>query len=420
MIDFDNFSGISWLLGFTVAGLLFVFILTARRSIHGLFDPWFFTVFNQFIFLSLLSVLYSKNVLSFYDYAYWLVCTFIFFLPFVLIKCKEPNFFVSSSRVRTQARLVNLVIFFVSFYQITFDLFFIFSRGIPLLYESGSNPQIYLGGFGVIKYIHDACRYILPPLAVFSLFATGKRTILLFSIFVNLYPALLFEWSKSGFVIILMYYWVAAFYFFGRTTLLLKVTDFALSVAALFTLFMFSRLAATGYGENTLDSLTIRLVQTIDSAYFYFVMNAQAHIPTDFTFTGYIFSLVAPFFGVNISGSSIGQTLMLASGFSAEDGYGPSPPFQVIGHVFMKEYGILYALLLGVILALFKSRIGSLKPWQIIFYLMLYNVAPFLAGDVSILFYYLFITVFLLPPIILAVVISYCLVGVNDVRRYAS
>lgn len=419
MIDFDSFLGIGWLVGFAIAGLLSAFIIIARRSIYGLFDPWFFTVFNQFIFLALLSALYSKNILASYDYVYWLASTFIFFLPFALIKYKEPVVFSPSSEVRTQARLVSLVIFFVSCYQIMFDLVFIVSRGIPVLYEFGANPQIYLGGFGIVKYIHDACRYILPPLAVFSLFATGKRTLLFFSIFINLYPALFFEWSKSGFIIVLMYYWIAAFYFFGRTPLLRKVTTSGLGIAALFTFFMFSRLAVTGYGENTLDSLAIRLVQTIDSAYFYFVMDAQAYLPKDFTFSRYIFSLVSPFFGVNASGSSIGQTLMLASGFSAEDGYGPSPPFQVIGHMFLKEYGIFYALLLGGTLALLKNRIGSFKPWQILFFLMLYNVAPFLAGDVSIFFYYLFIVAFLLPPIILAVVMHFALAGVNYIRHYS-
>lgn len=419
MIDFDTFQGISWLAWLAIAGILTAFIYIARRSIFGLLDPWFPIIFNQFIYIALLSILFFNNILKFSDYIYWIVSTLLFFLPFALIKCKIPIVDLPSSRSRYHSKLVNLIIILLSGYQVTVDLVFIVNRGVPALYEFGSNPQIYLGGFGIVKYIHDACKYVIPPLAVFSLFATGKRSLFFLALFITLYPALLFEWSKVGVLTVLMYYWISALYFFGRTATLRKITTAGLSLAALFTLFMFSRVAATGYGENTMDALSIRLVQSIDSGYFYFIRDAQTYIPKDFTFSRYIFSLVAPFLGGDASGSSVGQTLLLASGVSAEDGYGPSPPFQIIGHIFLKEYGLVYAMLLGWGLALMKSSIGSLKQERAILFLIVYNVAPVLAGDASLFLYYIFILVFLLPPLALAASMHFALAGMNYLSRDA-
>jgi hypothetical protein len=417
MSQLDIFSGIelpSWI---AIAGILILFIYLSKRISYSIFDPWFPIVFNQILLVGLWSLLYFRRAIRPSYYYYLLAATAMFLLPFGWLRPQRFPLFTSPSERSIQyARFANLLLIMLSIYQIVFDITFIASRGIPVLYQYGSNPQIYMGGFGIVKYIHDDNRSLIPAIAVFSFFATRRKKFLLLGLFVTVYPCLLFEWGKMGLLGVLMTFWIASMFFFGPTKFLRKVSYVAIAVSLLSIFFMFTRVAATGYGGgNTLDALQTRLIETGDSTYMYFILDGQASIPHDFTFPKYIFSnvspylsYVSPYFVRDASGATdtIGHVVLTAAGLPTGAGYGPSPPFQIVGHMFWKNYGIAYGFLIGFILYRMKSGIGSLKEEQAILFLVIYTNIPMIAGDAAVFIYYLFSYVFVLPPVVAAILIN--------------
>ncbi len=359
MAGFEFIDGLGPAAWVAVFGLIIAFIVLGRRISFGILDPWFTLFFNQGLLLALLAILLFTKLISGSTFLYWLCATALFILPFFWVhRVTFPLFTSASDSAYRWLRLANLLILLLAAYQFAFDVIFVSARGIPILYANGSNPEIYIGGLGIVKYIHDGCKFILPPLAVFSLFVTGKRRFFVLGLFASLYPAVLFEWSKAGLFLVISNFWISAQVFFGPRKLLKRATIIGVSTACLFMLFMFSRVAATGYADNAFDSLFTRLIESGDSVFFYFVMNGRNGISHDFTFLRYAFSYVAPFFGADPFKGNVGHALLEAVDISAESGYGPSPPFQVIGHMLFHDFGALYALSIGIILAWAK---GSLR-----------------------------------------------------------
>ena len=413
MNDIDAFRGIGLFTWIAIAGILILCIYLSRRICIGILDPWFSIAFNQVLLVGVFSALYFKGIFSPSYYYYWLAATAMFLLPFGWLKPQRfPLFSSPSPRSIQCARFVNLLIVLLSLYQLVLDIVFIANRGIPVLYEFGSNPQIYMGGLGIVKYVHGANVSLLPPLGVFSFFATRKTRFLILAIFAAAYPTLLFEWSKMGLLNVLMSLWIASMFFFGPTKFLKKLYTVGIVACLVFVFFMFSRTAATGYGGgNTLDAIQTRLIESGDSAYMYFLFDGQASIPHDYTFPKYIFSYVSPYlsyvssyFVRDASGAtdSIGHVILTAAGLPTEAGYGPSPPFQVVGHMFWKNYGVAYGFFIGLILYWMKSKIGSIKQEHAVIYLTLYNCIVVISGDAALLLSYLFVYIFLLPPVVMA------------------
>lgn len=410
MVDFGGFEGINWINWIVVIAVIISGLLIVKKIAYSILDPWFAFGFNQIVYLTLITVLYINNILVFSDYMYWLVASTLLLLPFLLLKTQKfPLFASPSSKSKNFARSVNLIILFICLYQVIFDVAFILNRGIPVFTEGGSTPQIYMGGFGIVKYIHDTIKFIVPPLAIFSLFATGKRHFLNLSLFYTLYPCLLFEWSKVGLIVVLANYWIAYVIYFGYTKKLKRISTVGIAICALFVIFMFSQVAAAGYSDNALDALGKRVVESIDSAFLYFVLDAKTSLPPNYSFSQYIFSLVSPFFGSDNGGGTIGQVIQDAASLTTKDGYGPSPPAQIVGHIFLKDFGFVYTLVIGMLLFMMKKKIASLRQESAVFFLMLYNIIAVIAGDASLFFYYVFICIFLFPPIALAVLVNVAL-----------
>lgn len=413
MGQFDIFSGIGLTAWAAIAGILILCIYGARKISFGILDPWFGLAVSQVLLVAIASALYFKGVLKPSYYFYWLGATAMFLLPFAWLKPQRfPLYAAPSPQSIQYARFVNLLIILLSLYQFVLDIVFIANRGIPVLYQFGSNGQIYMGGFGIVKYVHDANMFLLPPLAVYSFFISRKTKFLILGILAAAYPSLFFEWSKLGLYNILLYLWIASMFFFGPSKFLRKLYTVGIVACLPFVFFMFSRIAAAGYGGgNTLDAFQTRMVQSGDSIYMYFVLDTQASIPKEYTFPKYISSYISPYLSyvspyfvrdASDTTDSIGHVILTAAGLPTAAGSGPAPPFQVVGHIFMKYYGFVYGFFIGFILYRVKSKIGSIKQEHAVIFLTLYNCIHVIAGDASLFTSYLFIYIFLLPPVVMA------------------
>ena len=379
-----------------------------RKFASSIFDPWFPLLFNQVVYAILIGILYIQAEINSAEYVYWNMLSFAFMLPFLIGKNRSYS---AASRVNLFSSAVGhfsvVSVKYLIFYQLLSDFIFVINRGIPVFYEYGSDPQIYIDGFGFVKYIHDAMRYILPPLSIVAYYHNSRGRLLFFSIVMCIYPALLFEWSKVGLITIFANYYFSYLIIFGRTKLLIKYTRRAFVLSLLFVMFMFSLAAARGYGGNGFEAFLIRIVQTIDSAYLYFVLGGNQFVPSDFSFTGYFFSLISPYFGYDSKANNIGHVLLSSAGMNTESGYGPSPPFQIVSHIFFGYYGVFYAFLIGIILVLVRSRLYRSGNVSLISFLIIYSFLHVLAGDASLLLYYTFTFLLLIPPIFCAFITSY-------------
>lgn len=389
--------------------VIFAFLLIAclyllRKISRGIFDPWFPLVFNQIVLLFIVTYLYVIGLLNFSDYWYWIGGTLAIFLPLLL---QKRQFFYPERLLVTPAPQSFLDFLkwlgtFVCVYQLVFDVVFVVNRGLPVLSEYGSNPQIYIGGFGIVKYIHDSTKLILPPIATLILFSAGNKKLYLYLMVSSIYPSLLFEWSKVGLITVVASYWISYLCFFGYTTRLLRFTRLAFLAAGLFVLFMFSRVAASGYGNGTFDAILLRVIDTADSIYMYYILDARRYIPPDFSFAGYAFSLVAPFFSTGYQLDTIGHVIQSGAYISTEDGFGPSPPAQIVGNIFFGSAGIFYCLIVGIFLRFIRRKLTCQNPITLTYILILYSLMATLAGDFSLFFYYIFISLFVTPPIFAA------------------
>jgi hypothetical protein len=402
IFNIANFDGYDLVL---IGLVLIVAILIIMKISRSIFDPWFPIGVNQAILLLIVAYLYIDGLIAISEFFYWMVATAALIVPLMLQNHSRLLVgFSSAVCSKRNFTFLLIVAYFLCAYQIIFDSIFILSRGIPVLNEYGSNPQIYIGGFGVVKYIHDAIRIVLPPIATYILLSSSRRKLYGFFVFCTFYPAVIFEWSKVGFITVAANYWICYLYFFGRTERLAKWTRYGFILAVVFVLFMFSRVAASGYGSNTLNAILIRLVETGDSVNMYYLLGAKNYIPVDYSFIQYVFSLVAGFFSVKID--TVGHVIQTAANISTEDGFGTSPPAQIIGSVFFGVFGIFYCLIMGLILCGVRRICSTQKVGIRILFLMLYIASPAFSGDLSLFFYYLFILLVVAPPILCAWLIS--------------
>jgi hypothetical protein len=405
MIDLLDANAINGFGFFLMAVALTSAILILVRTSRSIFDPWFPIAVNHAILVLIVSYLYVAGVISIAQFSYWIAGTAALFGPLIFRDRRRPPInavFTFSSKRHVVTFL--LAGYFLCTYQIFFDLIYIVARGIPVFKEYGANPQIYTGGFGIVKYIHDATRLVLPPIATYVLFLSNDRKFYRVLMFSSFYPAIFFEWSKVGFITVAANYWICYLYFFGRTERLRNTTRLGLIFAVAFVFFMFSRVASSGYGGDTLNAILLRLVDTGDSVHMYYVLGADNNIPSSYNFFEYAFSLVAGFFFVNID--TIGHVIQASANISTEAGFGPSPPAQIVGSIFFGYFGIVYCLSVGLLLRLIRRKISIQKVELRILFLMLYIVSPALTGDLSLLFYYFFTLLFVTPPILCALIIS--------------
>ena len=134
----------------------------------------------------------------------------------------------------------------------------------------------------------------------------------------------------------------------------------------------------------------------------YYILDARRYIPPDYSFAGYAFSLVAPFFNTGYQVDTIGHVIQSGAYISTEDGFGPSPPAQIVGNVFFGSAGIFYCLIVGILLRYIRKKLQCQNPITLTYSLMLYSLMTTLAGDFSLFFYYIFILLFVAPPIFAA------------------
>lgn len=408
MFDYSYFhipNGIEWLLIVMSVAIVYPIV---KKSTHGIFDPWLVFIFNQILLLILITFLYINKHLTLHQYIYWLCSTMALLLPLKHIRPVEfPLVSDKDRKIYAKHRLIGLMIIMLCSYQLFADLIFVFYRGIPIINGSGPNPQIYMGGFGIVKYIHDATRILLPPLATYSLYLTGKKKLFYLTLIIAIYPTLIFEWSKVGLIQVISVYWISYLFYFGSTKKLKKMTLIGVFASVLFVGLMFSRIVSQDYGVNVLDSILMRLVQSADSVHIYFVGDAQSSIPLNYYFIDYIFSLITPFFGFPNEIGTIGHVMQNALGLAVSEGYGPSPPAQIIGHIFFSGAGVIYTMFIGLSLQLFRNTIHKIRQDRLVVYLIFYYLAPFIAGDISLFFYYVFIFIFITPPMIVALLFDH-------------
>ena len=384
----------------TFAFLLIACLYLLRKTSRGLFDPWFPIVFNQIVLIFIVTYLYVIGVMNFNDYWYWVSATLAIFLPLMLQKRQffYPERLLATPVPQSFLLFLKWLGILLCIYQLMFDVVFVVNRGLPVLSDFGSNPQIYVGGFGIVKYIHDSTKLILPPIATLILFGSGNKKLYLYLMASSIYPSLLFEWSKVGLITVFASYWISYLCFFGYTIKLVRFTRLAFLAAGLFVLFMFSRAAATGYGAGTFDAILLRVIDTADSIYMYYILDARRYVPQDFSFAGYAFSLVTPFFNTGYNVDTIGHVIQSGANISTEDGFGPSPPAQIVGNIFFGTAGIFYCLIVGIFLRFIRKKLTCRNPITLTYSLIFYCLMANLAGDFSLFFYYIFILLFVAPP----------------------
>jgi hypothetical protein len=279
------------------------------------------------------------------------------------------------------------------------DLAFFLSRGIPVLAEGGPNPVIYMGGFGFVKYLHDANIAGLSALSfLLLLLARDRRAFAVGMVFVA-YPLFLMEWGKASIVVVGLLLFTMNLYaarHFGRA---FPVRRHLLGVAgiagATFVAYRFVGVVASGYEATIGGAIAKRILNTADSVFMYFQLGGYEYFRGDVGLLSYLFSSLTPYLGIQDAAQTFGVELPRATLGLGEEGYGAYPPFQVVGHLTLGWGGVVYAFAVGAALAFVKQMRVPLKfaaPYFVVLF-----AAQFLAGDSSLFAYYLSCQLFNLP-----------------------
>jgi hypothetical protein len=378
--------------GFLLLSVILVFALL-RKFVFGIFDPWIWIIVNQSVMLTYVIYEFFQNRLHTLHLIYWCVALLSFSIGFHLVK--QSNILRLSWLVPTRFFIILLIVS-ISTYQILGDSIFILLRGLPTKLE----PGIYGGGFGVIKYIHDANTIVLAILIFLSFFLYGLSWYICFGFIALLYPMIYLEWGKSGLINLLFVFTSIKFFLntnkkpFNRIQISVAVVT-----VGLFVVYKFLAVAESGYAETPIDAILKRAINTADSVYYYFVLDAQAKFDTPLNLVSFIFAQVSPHFGyIDDLAQRVGVLLPEYALGQSMDGYGPSAPFQIIGHLAYGFFGFIYAFIVGVTLGKIKHE--KLFTKNILYFMIIYTLAPILAGDASLFMYYIVCIFAILPPIL--------------------
>jgi hypothetical protein len=396
--------------------------LATRRLCWSVFDYWVVIPGQQAFILAYSAYCYSRELIDASHFSF-IVSSLVAFAAgtYVIPRRPAPLQLVTPQEASPGHLLfLRCTLYALCAQQGLGDLAFVAARGIPALSADGVNPSIYSGGFGVIKYIHDANIAGITCVAFLLLILAADRRSFFVGMAFVAYPQVLMEWSKSGllYVPLLLYTMnrYSAQRFGRRVALPRRIALLAVPIALLFVGYKFAGVVAEGYEQSIPLAIAKRMVNTADSVFMYFQLDGYQYFEGEVKLAPYLLSHITPYFGITDVSQEFGVLLPQVTLGIGDQGYGPYPPFQIIGHLTMGWGGLLYAFAIGAILALIKRariRLRSAAPYFVCMW-----AAPFLAGDSSLFVYSLSCQLFNLPAF--AAAVAAYLVLVSTGRRAES
>jgi hypothetical protein len=385
---------------------LFVNVIVFRKLLFNLFDIWIILALNMTFHLAYALYAYTQGEII-PNHFWYIIFSYLAFVVGIYAFYNKRNAIPRRQLVVFSPELLRVTIVTVCFYQLFFDLLFFYYRGIPALTPGVINPAIYHGGFGIVKYIHDSALPLLLILAFKALLVYKRKKLFYFSMFFILYPMFLMEWGKGPILGLLFTYGLSVYYFSRYYGLNLrinyKMAKYIILLVVIFLLYKFMLVVASGYEKTIPLAVLKRLVNSADAMYMYFAKGAYKHLEGQLNIVSYLLSHVAPYFGyIDFVANNL-STLMYKYAFGYAElgtGYGVSPPLYVIGHAAFGNYGIIYCFFVGLVLSFVKFTCAFKSNY--VLYMLIYGIAPCLAGDASLAMYYLSFMIVLFPVIILS------------------
>jgi hypothetical protein len=352
---------------------------------------------------------YRIELINFTDLLYWNLSIILFFSPFIFLPIKQSNQRIIK---KSNNHFYNWFFFFILciISQVFADFLFLLSRGVELISE-GPKPNMYVGGFGLVKFFHDIFQIVLPVVSTYLFVLKGNRIYIVLGLIVTLYPTFLFEWSKVGFLSTIMYFWISFLYFDGFSKSFSRSTKYIFILSIPLIILLFSSAVAEGYADNLITAFGSRLIQSVDSAFYYYFFTAEENLPKDYNFINYVMNLVSPYYGNN--NPTIGHVILEASSQPTSMGRGPSPTFPLIGKIFFGFFGLVYSFILGLIFFAVKTHFLK-NHFPSIPIVIIYIMITFAAGDIALLVYNIFLIFLILPIFIISYAFSSILLRINQ------
>ncbi len=407
-------DSIAWLeFGVFIVGSGLLAYLASRRIVPSVFDIWVAIPANQAIIVAYTTYAYWSGLLERAHALFILLSLGAFAVGTYVVRrgpgaSSPPT--IEAKSLPEHVRLLRYTLYALCAQQAIADLAFFAARGVPVLSEEGPTPTIYRGGFGIVKYLHDANFAGITALAfLLLLLARDRRAFAIGTAFV-IYPLLLMEWGKTSIVYLAMFLYTINRYCEDRYGLSIRVPRRAAWAAALagvaFVSFRFTGVVASGYEESVTGAIAKRIINSADSIVMYFQLGGAEYFKGEVGLLSYLASSLTPYLGIRDAAQTVRVDLAQVTIGIGDEGYGPSPPFQVIGHLALGWGGIAYAFVVGWVLALVKRTNVELRHAAPYFVLLF--ATPFLAADSSLFVYYLSCQLFNLPAFALAFFLVRC------------
>jgi hypothetical protein len=398
-VELDSIGWVEFGIFFVGSGLLAY--LASRRIVPSVFDIWFVIPANQAIIIAYTTYAYWYGLIE-PSHALFILVSLGAFAAGTYVVPEGPGASPPPMDPKTlpeHVRLLRYTLYALCVQQAIADIAFFAARGIPVLSEDGTNPTIYRGGFGIVKYLHDANFSGITALAfLLLLLARDRRSFAIGMAFV-VYPLVLMEWGKASIIYLALLLYTMNRYCESRYGMSIRVPGrvaWAASVAGVaFVALRFTGVVASGYEDSVIGAIAKRIINSADSIVMYFQLGGHEYFKGEVGLLPYLASALTPYLGIRDASQTIRTELAQVTIGLTDDAYGPSPPYQVIGHLALGWGGIAYAFAVGAALALVKRATVGLRHAAP--YFVLLAAVPFLAGDSSLVAYYLSCQIFNLP-----------------------
>lgn len=407
-MELDSVEFVPYALG-AVASFVAAYLAT-RRICPRVLDYWIGIPFQQALVLAYVWYGYGADLITEEQFLFMIGGLAAFALgtrvvPAAPAAAPRPAEADASPDI---AALFRSILYSLCVYQALADaVYMIAIGGVPALVPNGIHPNMYAGGFGVVKYIHDANAAALPALAfVLAIFWKDYRALAIGGV-CALYPQVLMEWSKASLLGLPLFFVTANYYSaerFGRRLVIPRwVTIVIVPLVAGFVAVKFSEVVAQGYESSIGLAFLKRLMNTADAVFMYFQLDGHKYFEGEVGLLSWLFSHLSGYVGiVDPAAQNFGVLLSQYTLGFGEGGYGSYPPFQVVGHLTMGYWGgLVYAFAIGAALAAIRRWTVGLSMLPA--YLVVFNAAIFLSGDSSLFAYALFCHVAVLPAYVVGV-----------------